>query len=111
MNYQQPGDYRTKGAVTIPAGPVKDYIPFLREQSAVICQSAQKIRPWLLWELHNPWSRAGLTADSWKFLDLCQSAELLQLITPLMGEDIILFDSQFARGPVRYGQIRIIMEK
>ena len=96
MNYQRPDDYRTKGAVTIPATPVKDCIPFLREQLAVIYQSGQKIRPWLLWELHNPWSRSASGADSWKFLDLCQSAELLQLITPLIGEDIILFDSQFS---------------
>lgn len=96
MNYRQPDDYRSKGAVIIPATPVEDYLPFLREQSAIICQSGQKVRPWFLWELHNPWSRSALVADSWKFLDLCRSAELLQLITPFTGEDIILFDSQFS---------------
>ena len=96
MNYRQPDDYRTKGAVTVPAAPFIDYFPFLQEQLAVIYQSGQKIRPWLLWELHNPWSRSALSVDSWKFLDLCQSAELLQLITPFIGENIILFDSEFS---------------
>lgn len=96
MNYRQPDDYRTKGAVTVPAAPIIDYFPFLQEQLAVIYQSGQKIRPWLLWELHNPWSRSALSVDSWKFLDLCQSAELLQIITPFIGENIILFDSQFS---------------
>ena len=78
------------------ATPVMEYFPFLREQLGVIYQTGQKLRPWLLWELHNPWSRSALRADSWKFLDLCQSAELLQLITPFIGENIILFDSQFS---------------
>ena len=96
MNYRQPDDYRTKGAVTVPATPIIDYFPFLQEQLAVIYQSGQKIRPWLLWELHNPWSRSALSVDSWKFLGLCQSAELLQIITPFIGENIILFDSQFS---------------
>ncbi len=89
-------DYRSNGVVTVPATPVADYIPFLREQLACIYQSGQTLRPWLLWELHNPWSRSALTVDSWKFLELCQSAALLRLITPLLGEDIILFDSQFS---------------
>ena len=96
LNNRLTDDYRSNDAVTIPATPVKDYLPFLREQSAIIYQSAQKIRPWFLWELHNPWSRSALVADSWKFLDLCRSAALLQLITPFIGEDIILFDSQFS---------------
>ena len=92
----QYNDYREKGAVTLPVTPVIDHISFLREQLDVIYQSGQKIRPWLLWELHNPWGRSACSVDSWKFLDVCQSAELLQLITPLIGEDIILFDSQFS---------------
>lgn len=96
MPSQQDSDYLEKGATTVPATPVIDCIPFLREQLAVIYQSGQKIRPWFLWELHNPWSRAASNVDSWKFLDLCQSAELAQLVTPFIGEDIILFDSQFS---------------
>ena len=96
MDYHQPDDYRTKGAVTVPATPVMDYFPFLQEQLAVIYQSGEKMRPWLLWELHNPWSRSACSVDSWKFLDLCQSEKLLQLITPFIGENIILFDSQFS---------------
>lgn len=82
--------------ITVPADPVIDYIPFLQAQSAAIHQSGQKIRPWFLWELHNPWSRSAFNVNSWKFLDLCQSAELMQIITPFMGENIILFDSQFS---------------
>ena len=96
LNCRQPGEYREKGAVAIRAAPVEDYLPFLREQLAAISQPGRKKRPWLLWELHNPWSRSASVADSWKFLELCQSETLLSHIAPLMGEDIILFDSQFS---------------
>ena len=96
MNSQQHNHYLEKGATTVPATPVIGYIPFLQEQLAAIYHSGQKIRPWFLWELHNPWSRSAFNVDSWKFLDLCQSAELMQLVTPFIGEDIILFDSQFS---------------
>jgi len=89
---------RQKGAATIPAGPVEDCLPFLREQSAAVDRSARNKRPWLLWELHNPWSRSACVADSWKFLELCQSPGLLSLITPFIGGDIILFDSQLSPG-------------
>ncbi|MCY4155258.1 MAG: hypothetical protein OXF58_08040 [Gammaproteobacteria bacterium] len=90
----QPGDCHT--ATAIPATSIRDYLPFLQEQLAVIYQPGRKPRPWQLWELHNPWSRAAQLADSWQFLDLCQSAALLECITPFIGKDIILFDSQFS---------------
>lgn len=96
LNGQPLGQYRQNGVAAIPATPLEQYLPFLREQLAAICRSAEKKRPWLLWELHNPWSRSASMADSWKFLDLCQSAELLSQLTPFIGEDIILFDSQFS---------------
>ncbi len=93
-----------QGAVSIPAAPVRDYLPFLREQAAAIYRAATQKRPWLLWELHNPWSRSASVADSWKFLELCQSEELLEQIAPFIGEDIILFDSQFSPGAGDAGQ-------
>ncbi|MCY4255686.1 MAG: hypothetical protein OXE51_06155 [Gammaproteobacteria bacterium] len=96
LNGQPPSQYRKNGVAVAPATPVEDYLVFLREQLAAIYRSARKVRPWLLWELHNPWSRSASVADSWKFLELCQSKALLSLITPFIGEDIILFDSQFS---------------
>ncbi|MCY4210517.1 MAG: hypothetical protein OXE97_05650 [Gammaproteobacteria bacterium] len=89
---------------TIPATPLRDYLPFLQEQLALIYQPGRKIRPWQLWELHNPWSRAAQVTDSWTFLDLCQSQALLQRITPFIGKDIILFDSQFSPDLLEVGQ-------
>ena len=56
-------------------------------------------RPWHYAELHNPWSHAGASYDSWGFLDLCQSAFLLETVASLMGPEIILFDSQWLPDP------------
>ena len=79
-----------------PAGCISDYIPFLQTQLAALFNGTDKTRPWHLWELHNPWGRSAQKIDSWKFLELCQSPDLLALITPLIGADIVLYDSQFA---------------
>ena len=104
LNGSKSRQYRERGAVVIPAAPVAGHLPFLRKQLAAIRRSAQKMRPWLLWELHNPWGRSACVADSWKFLELCQSPDLLSQITPFIGEDIVLFDSQFSPGLHDAGQ-------
>ncbi|MDE0284517.1 MAG: hypothetical protein OXI88_20805 [Gammaproteobacteria bacterium] len=96
MTPQQVNSTETFGVSVFPAGSIGKYIPFLQSQLATLFNGTNKTRPWHLWELHNPWSRSALVAESWKFLDLCQSAELLQRITTFLGEDIILFDSQFS---------------
>jgi len=45
--------------------------------------------------VHNPWGRAASIFDSWKLLDVCQSPTLLELVSEMMGDDIILWDSRF----------------
>jgi hypothetical protein len=52
-------------------------------------------RPWHYAELHNPWARAAALYDSWGFLELCQSRPLVDAIATLIGDDVILFDSQW----------------
>ena len=47
------------------------------------------------------WGRAGTAYDSWGFLDLCQSPLVLDLVTSLMGPDIVLFDSEWLPNPWR----------
>jgi hypothetical protein len=76
-------------------------VRFLQDQSARL--ASQRVpRPWHYAELHNPWARCAALYDSWGFLDLCQSPSLLAAIAEQIGEDIILFDSQWlpeARRP------------
>ena len=74
-------------------------LEFLRQQAAKVPTAADAVRPWHYWELHNPWSRAGMHYDSWGFLDLCQIPALLDPVTELIGPDIVLFDSGWLPDP------------
>lgn len=70
-------------------------LQFLHHQWARLASQERTPRPWHYGELHNPWARAAALFDSWGFLELCQSAPLVDAIATLIGEDIILFDSQW----------------
>lgn len=74
-------------------------LDFLRTQCAALHRDGVVRRPWHYSELHNPWSRAAEIHDAWGFLDLCQMPEIIALVTPLIGPDIILYDSQLAPDP------------
>jgi len=81
----------------LPAQAVR----FLQQQCARLAVPNQVPRPWHYAELHNPWARAAALYDSWGFLALCESPALLDAIATQIGEDIILFDSEWlpARWP------------
>ena len=89
-------EYATQGVVVFTPAFIGEYLPFLRRQLQNLRENEKSVRPWHFWELHNPWGRAAGIYDSWKFLELCQSKELLSLVAPLIGENIILYDSQFS---------------
>jgi hypothetical protein len=72
-----------------------DLIRFLQTQCARQFAQIAVPRPWHYAELHNPWSRAAATFDSWGFLDLCQSPSLIEKVAKLIGPDLILFDSEW----------------
>jgi len=71
----------------------------LERQHAAILRSGLDNRPWMFWELHNPWSRAATCVDSWALLDICQSPPLLREVAERIGSDIVLFDSQIVPNP------------
>jgi len=86
--------FKTEGAVAM-ANTLSHRVAFLRDQVDLLYDRYDNIRPWHFWELHNPWSRSAVIMNSWKFLDICQSPELLNQIKHFIGENIILYDSQF----------------
>jgi hypothetical protein len=68
---------------------------FLHTEIARFSAEIAVPRPWQYAELHNPWGRAATAFDSWGFLDICQSALLVETVATLIGPDIVLFDSQW----------------
>jgi hypothetical protein len=77
----------------LPADSV--HLSFLRSQREFLVSGISKSRPWYYAELHNPWSPAAKKYDSWGFLDLCCTPEILDWIEVILGPDLILFDSHW----------------
>lgn len=44
--------------------------------------------------VHNPWGHAVNQVSAWPFLDICESSELLERVTEVVGPDVILWDSE-----------------
>lgn len=88
--------YKENGITTVPLACIERFVPFLQEQALSTYSAHKTIRPWHLCELHNPWGPAASIFDSWKFLELCESAELLEPLIALLGQNIILYDSHFS---------------
>jgi len=71
----------------------------LSKQRRAVADSGLGNRPWTYWEWHNPFSRAAACVDGWAVLDLCQSRELVDAVATVLGDDIVLFDSQLMPNP------------
>lgn len=68
-------------------------------QAAWRQMAAARFGPEILSGLHNPFGRAAPVVDSWALLEYCQSPDLLDAAETVIGPDIILWDSEFVRGP------------
>ncbi len=91
--------FQQTGAISLALPSPGRWLPFLQSQYENLGRGGQKNRPWQYSDLHNPWGRCAALFDSWKFLELCQSAEIMSEITPRLGPDIILYDTQLAPDP------------
>jgi hypothetical protein len=67
----------------------------IQNEHRKIDASGKKLRYHELSGVHNPWGRAAKIFDSWKLLEVCQAPCLLKLVTEMIGDDIILWDSRF----------------
>jgi hypothetical protein len=92
LTRKEQGHYRQHGWVTPAATLPEDLIA---PASAVI-QTLVRDRPWpeLLSGIHNPFGHHACTKDAWAFLDIAESAALLDLIEDVCGPDLILCDSE-----------------
>ncbi|MCC7484286.1 MAG: hypothetical protein IT529_04805 [Burkholderiales bacterium] len=53
-----------------------------------------RLRQACLSGIHNPFGRAVAHCDPWRLLDVCESDALLDAVAPLIGPDIVLWDSE-----------------
>ena len=97
MSNDRRRSFQRNGAIVLSSPAV--WADTLQDQFRRIADSGLTNRPWLYWELHNPFSRAAAVVDGWRILDICQASQLVAVLAELIGEDIVLFDSQFVPNP------------
>lgn len=56
--------------------------------------ASRRPRQELLSGIHNPFGRAAALCNPWKFLDVCESPEMLDPVAALIGPDLVLWDSE-----------------
>ena len=88
-----------KGVSVQRVAAAREWATTLETQYDALIRADMSNRPWMFWELHNPWSRTAATIDSWQVLDICQAPALLACVSDFIGDDIILFDSQILPNP------------
>jgi hypothetical protein len=89
--------YRQAGwAAADPALP-----EMLLAPARVVARTLAKRNPWqeLLSGIHNPFGRHAFPADAWKFLDIAESAAVLDAVEDVLGPDIVLWDSELYLDP------------
>lgn len=52
--------------------------------------------------VHNPFGHHACPNDAWRFLDLAESAGLLDLVENVLGADIVLWDSELYADPAAW---------
>jgi hypothetical protein len=90
---------RYRRAGWVDAGSAPPDMP-LAPASAVANALAQR-KPWqeMLSGIHNPFGRHACTADAWKFLDIAESAAMLDAVEGVLGPDIVFWDSELFFDP------------
>jgi hypothetical protein len=56
----------------------------------------------LLSGVHNPFGHHACPGEAWRFLDLAESAELLDQVVRVLGPDIVLWDSELYPDPAAW---------
>lgn len=88
----EPALYRERGWVApltpLPAG--------LLAPAAAAAERLRRERPWqeLLSGVHNPFGQHACLGEAWQFLDIAESAAVLDPLESLIGPDIVFWDSE-----------------
>ena len=89
---QDRSGFRSRGW-SAPSGPLRAALVEPLAQTAHALAS-RRPRQELLSGIHNPFGRAAALCDPWKFLDVCESPEMLDPVAALIGADLVLWDSE-----------------
>ena len=88
----EPALYRERGWVA-PATPLP---AALLAPAVAAAERLRRERPWqeLLSGVHNPFGQHACLGEAWQFLDIAESAAVLDPLESLLGPDIVFWDSE-----------------
>lgn len=55
--------------------------------------------------IHNPWGAGAAFTDPWQFLEVCEEGEVIKAVRAVLGEDIVLWDSELFLEGLRYAEV------
>lgn len=87
------------------AGPDPDLGALLADlgrQAERLASRAVRLRPERLSGIHNPWGPGAGLVDAWAFLSLCEAAPIVGQAADVLGDNIVLWDSELVLQSRRY---------
>lgn len=72
------------------------------QQAERLAARYDEIRPERLSGIHNPWGPGAGIVDPWTFLGLCEAEPILDRVANLLGDDVVLWDSELVMRAGRY---------
>jgi hypothetical protein len=74
--------------------PILGESPLLSDAVRALWQDRAELMQEQLSGIHNPWGAAAALTDPWRFLEVCESPEMVDRARRVLGDDIILWDSE-----------------
>lgn len=72
------------------------------QQAERLAARHDEIRPERLSGIHNPWGPGAGLVDPWTFLGLCEAEPILDRVAAVLGNDLVLWDSELVLRASRY---------
>ena len=93
-----------RGRAGVDAAAIRDAVAALQAIVAELARRTPRPRPERLSGVHNPWGHAATIGHAWRFLDLCEHAAVVEAVTRLVGDDVILWDTQLHLAAADYAR-------
>ena len=96
MNVRSPAERRTLYRSAGWISSATEFAESLAGPARLLARRLAQTKPRqdLLSGVHNPFGRHACSAEAWRFLDLAESAALLDQVESVLGPDIVLWDSE-----------------
>jgi hypothetical protein len=83
-----------RGGVRVEGATIRDTVVALQPIVRELAQRVPRPRAERLSGVHNPWGHAATIGHAWRFLDLCEHPAVVDAVASVIGDDVILWDTE-----------------